>query len=138
MFGIFKKKCETCRNSDPEIFMAFQITKMSKRSHTHTTGGMHIVDSLDGFDTAFSDTGRTNPVGNLYMYKMGADLGKHLFCSLKCAFDFSKKQNALVMYMNPDNPRQMLAIIPELVDINIAMGNPESMKYVGRPAGNLK
>lgn len=139
MFRIFNKKCEVCGTSDTKTFMVYQLTKRTKIpfSTTNPHTGTKIVDDLGGYDIAFTDTNESNPEGSMYLYETGADLGKHNFCSLKCGFDFSKKTNTLVLYQDPDNLKQLRGITADIVEINNGLGNPESIKYRGQPAGNL-
>jgi hypothetical protein len=139
MFGLFEKKCEICGAGDITTFIVYQLTKRTKIpfSLTNPHEGIKVMKDLGGYDIAFSDTNKSRPEGNMYLYETGSDLGHHNFCSLKCGFEFSKKTNTLVLYQDPENMKQLRGITPDIIEINIGLGNPESTKYRGQPAGNI-
>ncbi|MBV6462495.1 MAG: hypothetical protein HJHJAOHD_02646 [Flavobacteriales bacterium] len=139
MFGLFKKKCEICASNNVGPFIVYKLAKSNKIAYSTTNphAGLKMADDLGGFDFAFTDTNPNKPNGNMYLYKTASDLGQHSFCSLKCAYDYSKKTNTIVLYQDPENLKLLRGITPDIIEINSALGNPEYAKYRGQPAGNI-
>jgi hypothetical protein len=134
--GLFSSsKCEICGNTDTKKYSAFKILKTAILPHDmndHNLGSGGIVEDLGGWDAAYTSTNQLNPVGNIFLFKFSDDYSHHRLCSLKCMFDFAVKTNTAVYYEDLTKASKSRCISPETININKALGRPESDKYIGQ------
>lgn len=131
--GLFSsKKCEVCGSKDSASMNVIKILDHQSRPYTYDANATYSLIP-DGFTLAFSDVNIKSPHGTMYFYKLGNSNAFHLICSLQCAFNYSVKESALVIYKDPDNNTILRGITPQILKINKGLGIPEIAKYRGQP-----
>lgn len=135
-FKTWNEECEVCHSKPIFKSSVFKILK-SATFDFEMGKSPNFGNAQGGYDLAFSDVNQYHTKGMIYFYKMSEFNTVHNFCSLKCAFEFSVRQNSLVLYPDPDKQDKIRGISPDIIKINQGLGNPEELKYKGQPCGNM-
>jgi len=133
--GLFSsKKCEVCGSIDSASMNVFKILDVQSQPYAYDVNATYSLIP-EGYAFAFSDVNKSNLNGTIFFYKLSNANSFHLICSLQCAFNYSVKESALVIYADPENEKILRGITPQTLKINKGLGNPEHTKYRGQPIG---
>ena len=117
--------CHHCNNEFPNYNKRFSCVKI--RSKKIKKANFGEKPDLQHYPIVFSDMHSEKPEGNYFLFDIEMNKSsweEKLFCSNECAFDYSQKQDKIILYKNNMLRGNFSIISPYTLKINEGLNNP--------------